>query len=150
MLVSKSGQGDVFSASFLELKQTLKPSSSSCELEFFYFLQGNIDDISVFLNDGYDYYEYVILDSIYGDTNNMWKPHFIRLGRIYKPFSLEFIAYRNYGTDNKAIAIDDIKLRNCEFPAVNPNGCSSSEFTCSRKACIPANYKCRFNDYLLI
>ncbi len=151
MLVSRSGQGEQFTASFLELKQILKPSSSSCELEFYYFLQGNKDDITLFLNDGNNYYEYVILDSIYGDTNNLWRPHFVRLGRVYKPFSLEFVAYRNYGSDNKAIAIDDIKLKNCEFPHVNPNGCSSTEFTCARKACVPENYKCIFlNNKFLV
>jgi hypothetical protein len=100
------------------------------ELEFYYFLQGNKDDITLFLNDGNNYYEYVILVSIYGDTNNLWRPHFVRL---------EFVAYRNYESDNKAIAIDDIKLKNCEFPHVNPNGCSSTGFTCARKACVPEN-----------
>ena len=129
----------IFSSAFFELKQVLKPCSSRCEIEFFYFLSGTGDNdrLRILLTNAFNAYDYTTLSIITGDTSYQWKRFILRLGRIYKPFLFEFASSLNKGPNFKTIAIDDIKLRSCQFPAIQPNGCSNEQFTCNRKACIP-------------
>ena len=53
---------------------------------------------------------------------------------LMKSFRFEFDGWRFYDSTFD-LAIDDIKLKNCEFPAPRPNGCPANYYTCSRSAC---------------
>lgn len=43
------------------------------------------------------------------------------------------------------IALDDIQLMNCNFPAVQQS-CLSNQFRCTRGACVSKNTLCDFTD----
>ncbi|CAF3694948.1 unnamed protein product, partial [Didymodactylos carnosus] len=136
-----SADGIIWDEGILELQQTLQPSSSTCELEFYYHLLG----------DDYQYL-YVHLkeddDSISiweqtEDQGDQWVRVLIPLGRISKPWSIQFLAESGFGEGN--IAIDDVKLVGCQFPPERPT-CPDGYFRCQRGACVQMNRVCDFSD----
>jgi hypothetical protein len=126
----------------LELTQVLRPCSPTCELEFYYHMFGITDDISVDLLEENGFSPLLELSGDFGDR---WNLATIRLGRIARDFRFLIKGIRYFNGDND-LAIDDIRLRNCEFPAIRPNGCPSDYFTCERKACVPNSRKCDLID----
>jgi hypothetical protein len=131
-----------FSSADLVLDTYLKPCSPTCELEFYYHALGDSDDLTVYLLIDNSYVELVHLKGDFGDKWNLQR---IGLGRVSKNFKLEFEGYR-FGDSFSDLAIDDVKLRNCQFPPVRPNGCPSNYFTCERKACVQMNRVCDLID----
>jgi hypothetical protein len=128
----------------IKLNRLLKPCSSACELEFYYHLFGMFDELSVYII--YEESTYSKLFELKGAINDdLWNRVLIPIGRISKPFTLEFNAFKNEFDNDYSIAIDDIKFRNCQFPP-QQDTCPIGSFTCARKACIPMNKVCDLVD----
>ena len=101
----------------LVIYKDIGPSSSSCEIEFYYYLLGNADDLVVYLAIDYETLAWYTSLFIYsGGNSNSWNKGTIILGRISKPFRLLFSAER-FSNAIFDVAVDDIKLINCEFPS---------------------------------
>lgn len=131
----------------LVLQQELKPCSSTCEIEFYYHMLGDTDDLVVYLLQGWPDYSYTNIFELYGDKGDRWNRGVVRLGRISSNFRIMFAAERFWFSQDSDVAIDDVRLTNCEFPPVRPDGCVSNDyFTCDRKACILKNRVCDLID----
>lgn len=133
-----TSDGIIWEAATLELKQILQPSSSKCELEFWHH---TIDEhfLNVILVEGDD------AISIWQETSasgDQWMRVLLPIGRITRPWTIRFLAEKGWG--NGAIAIDDIRLLGCEFPAIQPT-CSDDQFRCNRGACISKDLLCDFS-----
>lgn len=131
----------------LLLQKMLQPSSPTCEIEFYYHMLGDTDDIVVYLAEGYPDFTKTNIFELYGDKGDKWNRALVRLGRVAKPFRLMMAAER-YWLGDSDVAIDDIKLRNCEFPPVRPQGCINSDyFYCARKACVSNRKVCDLGTF---
>jgi len=130
---------DFYDYATLQLNKFLKPCSPTCELEYYYHMLGASDDLDVYLLT--DNKKYTLINELSGDFGDKWNRIIVPIGRISRPFKLEFEGLRFYDSTFD-LAIDDIKLKNCEFPAPRPNGCPANYFTCSRLACIESNKVC--------
>ena len=130
-------KGELFDFADLVIDKNIGPSSPSCEFEFYYHMLGQTDDLSVFIVTDYlNLPQYTrILDYI-GDAGNNWNRALVVLGSISKPFRVMISAERFWNEALNDIAIDDVKLINCQFPAERPEGCPANYFTCERKACV--------------
>ena len=127
----------------LELDQMLKPCSPTCELEFYYHMFGKSDDLIVYIIS--ETGKTTELVELSGDFGDKWNRYLLPIGRVSKSFKLEFEGTR-YGYDSEFdLAIDDIRLINCEFPTPRPT-CPANYFTCQRKACIAMNKVCDLVD----
>ena len=131
------GAGSVWTLATLELQQVLQSSSAKCELEFWYHM---IEDetLSVDLLEGYDSVE---LWESYRAVNDQWERVILPIGRVARPWRLQFLA--ETGFDDGSIAIDDIRLIGCQFPPVRDN-CTDEQFRCKRGACVPKDRVCDF------
>jgi hypothetical protein len=89
--------------------------------------------------------KYTLISELSGDFGDKWNRAIVPIGRVSRPFKLEFEGLRYYDS-NFDLAIDDIKLKNCEFPVPRPNGCPNTYFTCSRLACVESNKVCDLTD----
>ena len=111
-----SRKGDDFDYADLVVDKDLGPSSSTCEIEFYYHMLGNTDDLVLYLAINYHILaSYTYLFQYYGDAGNQWNKANVPIGRVSNTFRLIFSAERFMEVDND-IAVDDIKLYNCEFP----------------------------------
>ncbi len=133
-----------YSYASLRLQQELKPCSATCELEFYYHMFGSSDDLLVYLI-GKQYLTPSKLLELSGDFGDSWNKARIQLGRISESFVLDFDASRFFDSSDYDLAIDDIRLINCEFSAPRPS-CPSNYFTCERKSCVPISRKCDLID----
>jgi hypothetical protein len=112
-----SQKGEIFDFADLVIDKDLKPCSSTCELEFYYHMLGETDDLNLYLATNYLLNtKYTKLIEYVGDKGDKWNRAIIPLGRISKPFRLVFAAERFWNDAFNDIALDDIKLLNCEFP----------------------------------
>ena len=134
---------DNFQYADLELNRQLQQSASTCELEFYYHMFGSTDELEVELIENAN--TYTLLLTLEDDQGDNWIRQTIKLGRVSTPFGLRFAGIRYFNGDHD-LAIDDIKMRNCEFPTPRPSGCLSGYFTCARKACIAQNRVCDLID----
>ena len=134
---------DFYDFATIQLKQFLKPCSATCELEFYYHMLGYSDDLDIYLLT--DNRKYTLIGELYGDFGDKWNRMIIPIGRVSKPFKLEFEGLR-FDDSKFDLSIDDIKLKNCEFPAQRPNGCPANYFKCDRLACIETNKVCDLTD----
>ena len=134
---------DILDWATLQLKQTLKPCSPTCELEFYYHMFGVSDDLSVYLLS--ESGKYTELIDLSGDFGDKWNRILLPIGRVSKAFKLEFEGVRYEDDFEYNLAIDDIKLVNCEFPAPRPT-CPANYFTCQRKSCVLMNKVCDLVD----
>ncbi len=134
----RTNTGNIWDSATLELQQVLQPSSASCELEFWHH---TIDDhfLSVHLIEGGDSVD--IWEEVQS-LGDQWVRVILPLGRIARPWRIQFLAEKGWGT--AAIAIDDVDLVGCEFPPVQPN-CTDDQFRCDRGACIPKSGLCDFS-----
>jgi hypothetical protein len=51
-----------------------------------------------------------------GDAGDQWNKATVNLGRIREPYRLIFSAERSNVATKNDIALDDVKLYNCEYP----------------------------------
>ena len=58
---------------------------------------------------------------------------------------MAFRATRTYSVQGD-IALDDIQMVNCNFPAVQQSCRPTSQFRCTRGACVAKNSVCDFTD----
>ena len=131
----QTSNGITWDDATFELQQLLQPSSSGCELEFWHHLE-NQQFLSVHLIEGDDIVDVWEEDHDHGDQ---WTRVTIPLGRISRPWRLQFLAEKSY--ENGSIAVDDIRLVGCQFPPVRPT-CNANQFRCYRNACIPLDRVC--------
>ena len=143
MLV-QAASGDNFDYASLRLTKWLKPCSSTCHLEFYYHMFGNRDDLIVRLI-SLKVSSITILLELNGDKGDNWNQMVIPIGRISSPFSFIFDADRIFDENNYNLAIDDIRLVNCEFP-IPRQTCQTGYFTCERKACVAMSRVCDLID----
>ena len=73
------------------------------------------------------------------DHGDDWRPVRLPIGRIARPWRIQFLAEK--GWEDGAVAVDDIRLLGCQFPAVRPT-CNANQFRCARNACIPLDRVC--------
>lgn len=134
----KPSDGLLWDDATFELQQVLQQSSSGCVLEFWHHM---IDHqfLSVHLLEGDDSIEIWEEDHAHGDQ---WEPVTLPLGRITRPWRIQFLAESGWG--DGTVAIDDISLKNCQFPPVRSN-CTDNQFRCARNACIPLDKVCDFS-----
>jgi hypothetical protein len=112
---------------------------------FFYLKKFGVDDeLTVNLNSK-DFMYATELFSLSGDQGDSWFKVRIPLGRITETFTISFDANRFYNEADYDLAIDDIKLINCQFPQPRPS-CPSGYFTCERKSCVPNSRVCDLID----
>lgn len=170
-LYVQESNGSYFTRASLRLKQILKPCAPTCELEFYYHMFGKNDQLFVYLNElnGFSFNGFSSLLELNGDFGDKWNLARIPLGRISKPFGLDFDAFRLYNYDDYDLSsehsflkynrkysnlkifdifllVDDIKLVNCEFPIPRPFGCPSNYFQCESKGCISSSRLCDLVD----
>ena len=112
-----SQNGNIVDYADLIVDKNLGPSGTTCEIEFYYHMKGKTDYLVLYIATNYEttlkttfVFEYV------GDAGDKWNRAVVTLGRIQQKFRLQFSAERYYVEPNNDIAIDDIKLFNCEFP----------------------------------
>ncbi|CAF0808194.1 unnamed protein product, partial [Brachionus calyciflorus] len=127
----------------LRLKQKLQPCSSTCEIEFYFHMFGESDDLYFYILESSSY---TLLQEYEGDYGDKWIYARIPIGRITNSFQFEIDGFRMYDDRDHDLAIDDIKLINCEFPAPRPNGCPANYFQCQRKSCVPLSQVCDLID----
>lgn len=84
---------------------------------------------------------YTKLWEVSGDQGYYWNKGTVRLGRISKNFKYSFDAYRDL-TDDKDIAIDDIRFKNCQFPKPTNASCPVDHLRCANTACVPSSRWC--------
>lgn len=133
----KPSDGIFWDDATFELQQVLQPSSASCRLEFWHHM---IDRqfISVHLLEGDESVEIWEEDHAHGDQ---WEVVNIPLGRIARPWRMQFLAESSWG--DGTVAIDDVRLVGCQYPPVRPN-CTDDQFRCQRGACVPKDRVCDF------
>jgi hypothetical protein len=101
----------------LVVDKNLGPSGTTCEIEFFYHMKGNTDDLLMYLATDFETsVKYTYLFEFVGDAGDKWNKAIVTLGRIREPFRIIFSAERFLNSPNNDVSIDDIKLFNCEFP----------------------------------
>ncbi|RNA26976.1 MAM and LDL-receptor class A domain-containing 2-like [Brachionus plicatilis] len=127
----------------IRLGRILKPCSSKCELQLYYHMFGDSDDLSIYL---YENGIYTVLEEYSGDFGDRWILARVQLGRIASPFQLEFDGIRFFDYDNHDLAIDDIRLVNCEYPVPRENGCPNDYFQCKSKGCVAMIERCDLID----
>jgi len=137
-----NGDGIYYSDAELSLKQTLKPCSSTCQFEFFYHKDSHNDRLELILLAGSS--STVLFDQSDRQSRD-WIQVLVNLGRINKDFRFKFNGFKTY-LDEDNLAIDDIKMINCEFPPSRPDGCPTNYFTCKSKGCVEQSRVCDLTD----
>jgi hypothetical protein len=134
--------GSVFGSALLKLDRLLKPCSSSCQLELYYHMYGVGDDLVISI---LEENSKSLLESFSGDFGDKWNFARVPIGKISTPFQLEFRGARYFSDSDFDLAIDEVKLINCEYP-ITMSSCPSDYFTCHRKACVPSSQVCDLID----
>jgi hypothetical protein len=107
----------VFDFADLVVDKDLGPSSTTCEVEFFYHMKGKSDDLVLYIAVNYTTaVRYTYLFEYLGDAGDQWNRAVVTLGRIREPFRLLFSAERFFNEPVTDVAIDDVRLFNCEYP----------------------------------
>jgi hypothetical protein len=133
----RTSDGIVWDDAILELQQVLQPSSATCELEFWHHtIESHFLSVHLIENDdSIDIWEEV-------DANDdQWVRVILPIGRIARPWRIQFLAEKGWGTGT--IAIDDVRLVGCGFPPIRPN-CTNDQFRCNRGSCVPKDRLCDF------
>jgi hypothetical protein len=121
-------------------------ASSTCLFEFWYFqtgISGGHLEITL-LTEGT---VFGVLQIFPFETMTNWTKYTLEIGRVDFPFQLAFDATRS--TAFSWLAVDDIKLFQCQFPPIlDSNKCSSSMnlFPCARGSCISKARICDMTD----
>lgn len=133
----RTSDGIIWDEAIFELQQVLQPSSASCELEFWHHMEGE-QFLSVHLLEGDDSIDIWEEDDAHSDQ---WLRVLLPLGRIARPWRLQFLAEKSWS--DGSVAIDDVRLIGCQFPPVRPN-CTVNQFRCNRGACVSKERVCDF------
>lgn len=143
MLIDEDQQASgTLSNAVLRLNRWLKPCSAICELEFYYHMFGVSDELVVSL---VEESSKALLVGLSGDFGDKWNIARVPIGKVSKPFQLEFRGVRYFDAGDFDLAIDEIRLRNCEYPTSRPT-CPAAYFSCARKACVPVSQVCDLID----
>jgi hypothetical protein len=132
-----------FDYAILELDKYLQPCSPTCEIDFYYHMLGETDQLIVYLEE--EEYTHTVLLDLKGDFGDQWNRATIKLGRVSQNFRFTFDALRYISASND-LAIDDIKMRQCQFPVPRTNGCPTNYFTCGTKGCVSKTRVCDLID----
>lgn len=117
-----SRKGEKLDFADLVLDKNLGPSSTTCEIEFFYHMKGDTDDLILYIATNYTTdVKYALVFEYKGNAGDKWNRAIVTLGRIKESFRLVFTAERYFVDPSNDIAIDDIKLFNCEYPEGKQN-----------------------------
>ena len=119
----------------------IKPTSPTCELEFYFYMLGYTDDIRVYMLTGA---ESTLLLKLSQDNGNRWNKATIKLGRISRSFQLEFEG-SGYSWATSDVALDDISLKACSYPPPSAT-CPFNYFTCKNKVCVDKKSVCDLTD----
>ncbi len=112
-----AGQGNLYSWADLVLDKNLGPSSTGCDVEFYYHMKGTTDDLILYAATNYvGSVRYAQIFEFIGDAGDQWNKAVVNLGRIREPYRLIFSAERSNVATKNDIALDDVKLYNCEYP----------------------------------
>lgn len=112
-----SNQASNFNVARNVIDKDLKPCSSSCQIDFFYSLKGQTNSLTVYLVEDFETEATITQLSRHDeDTGYHWNRGIIPLGRVVKPFRIEFSGVGLFTNSENYIAIDDIRLLNCRFP----------------------------------
>ena len=120
----------------------LQPSSSTCQMQFYYHMLGSgigYLRVAITVNN----IDTIIWEQKKGQANR-WIQATADIGRISRPFTIKFQGHRSFSARGD-IAVDDVQLINCNFPPVQPS-CSSTQHQCARKSCVKIVNLCDFND----
>jgi hypothetical protein len=80
-------------------------------------MKGKTDDLILLLAQNYtNMPKYTFVFDFKGDAGDNWNRAIVTLGRIKESFRLVFSAERSFSEPNNDVAIDDVRLFNCEFP----------------------------------
>ncbi|XP_022097778.1 MAM and LDL-receptor class A domain-containing protein 1-like isoform X1 [Acanthaster planci] len=122
---------------------TLRNSAASCELRFWYHMQGSdIGVLTIFLVETY-YILYPL--QLTGDHGNRWNEGVAPIGRVPSDFFVVFQAYRSFSVLGD-IAIDDISFSGCGVPEPVSGSCGTNQFRCASQACVNNDRVCDFSD----
>ena len=112
-----SGQGGSDAIANLIVDKNLGPSGPTCDVEFYYHMKGQTDNLVIYVVTNYETSaKYTLIFEFTGDAGDKWNKGTVILGRIRESFRLVFAATRSSNNPNNYLAIDDITLLNCEFP----------------------------------
>ncbi|KAF8778577.1 MAM and LDL-receptor class A domain-containing [Argiope bruennichi] len=120
----------------------LRDAFSTCMLEFWYNVQGNMK-LSVNLKRNNKTVQIWVPE---GDSDQVWTKGEAFLGRIPRNFRINFLAERNR-QDVAHIAVDDVVMKGCETSTTGePGSCTSDQFNCKNSRCIPMDDICDYTD----
>jgi hypothetical protein len=105
-----------FDDAHLILNRDLRPSSTTCEIEFYYYLKDSYDSINVIVLVNYPDSIETKVFSAQSSFEKDWKRGLVRLGRISQPFRIMFSGKMSTDQYDGYIGIDDVRLVNCQFP----------------------------------
>ena len=112
-----SKEGNNVDYADLVIDKDLGPSSTTCEIEFYYHMKGKTDDLILYIASDYDNQKkFTYVFEFIGDAGDKWNRAVVTLGRIREKFRIQFSAERFFVEPNNDVAIDDVRLFNCEFP----------------------------------
>jgi hypothetical protein len=112
-----SADGTSVAYADLVVDKELGPSSTTCEIEFYYHMKGKTDDLRLYIASDYANQKKLTYVFEYtGDAGDKWNRAVVTLGRIREKFRIVFSAERFFVEPNNDVAIDDVRLFNCEFP----------------------------------
>ncbi|CAF4203919.1 unnamed protein product, partial [Rotaria sordida] len=126
------------------LSPLFQQSSSTCELTFFYHMPGiNINPLEILLLQGSQRSR---IRLIQGTQTDHWYQAIVKIGRLYRPFRVDFDASKTTTLTN--IVIDDIRWIGCNLPIINNKrvACTTNQFQCKRGGCIDQNRVCDYTD----
>lgn len=143
MMIDENQQSSgTLSNAVLRLNRWLKPCSSICQLEFYYHMFGASDELVISL---VEESSKSLLTGLAGDFGDKWNLARVPIGKISQPFQLEFRGVRYFGANDFDLAIDEVRLINCDFPPPRAS-CPAKYFTCARKSCVPLSQVCDLVD----
>ncbi|XP_033751986.1 MAM and LDL-receptor class A domain-containing protein 1-like [Pecten maximus] len=120
----------------------LQPCSSTCQIQFWYSMYGRgIGTLSVVIVEGG---QNTTIWTQRGNQGDQWNKATVDIGRVGRPFQLMYTATRTFNNLGN-IAIDDLQLINCNFPAIQKT-CSANQARCTRGSCVPKTDLCDFSD----
>jgi hypothetical protein len=129
----------------LKLNRDLQPCAATCQLEFYYHMFGQTDDLVVFMTINDIEYDKIRLLHLRDDQGDQWNRMRVPISRVSVPFRLGFEGLRYMMQSDHDLALDDIKLIDCGYGEPQAS-CPAGSFTCTRKSCISLSRVCDLMD----
>ncbi|CAH1786792.1 unnamed protein product, partial [Owenia fusiformis] len=122
----------------------LQSSGPQCTVTFWYHLYGkDVGEISISVR-GTAESRYTEIWYTQGDNGDTWRQGKAVVGSLATPFEMVFKATSKVSIIGD-IALDDISMENCGFPAPQSQ-CVPTEFRCNSGGCIQENKQCDFSN----